>query len=226
MNYADPQLRARLAADYVSGALRGRARSRFEALMAADANLRRQVREWEDDLYPLIWAMPPRTPPRRVWRDIRQRIRRAAPARPWGWNGLYLWRLCTAALAALMIVGAVIYPVQVDRAARAQLMAVLQSPEAQAFLVVRADPSGAIHVVTLQNLTEMAAGRSLELWAIPPGQKPQSLGLVAADGVTTLKRPRGLEGVQTLAISLEPPGGSPTGTATGPIVMSGDVLKI
>ena len=50
MNYRDPQLRARLAADYVSGAMRGGARRRFEGLMAADANLRRQVRGWEDDI--------------------------------------------------------------------------------------------------------------------------------------------------------------------------------
>ena len=226
MNYADPQLRTRLAADYVSGAMRGAARRRFEGLMAADAGLRRQVREWEDGLYPLVWSMPPRTPPARVWRAIRSGVRPAAPARPWGWNGLYLWRLCTAALAAMLIAGVVIYPMQVDRAAQAQLLAVLQSPQAQAFLVVRADASGAVHVHTLQDLADMAGGRALELWAIPPGEKPQSLGLVAANGSTTLQRPQGLAGVQTLAISLEPPGGSPTGAPTGPVVMSGKVLQI
>ena len=56
--YDDPQLRARLAADYVSGAMRGGARRRFEGLMAADASLRRQVGSWEDVLYALVWAIP------------------------------------------------------------------------------------------------------------------------------------------------------------------------
>jgi len=32
--------------------------------------------------------------------------------------------------------------------------------------------------------------------------------------------------VQQLAITLEPPGGSPTGAPTGPVIMSGDVLRI
>ncbi|WZB73678.1 hypothetical protein WJ972_19975 [Achromobacter insuavis] len=78
MNYRDPQLRARLAADYVSGAMRGGARRRFEGLMAADANLRRQVRGWEDDIYPLLWSLPGRTPPGRVWRVIESRLRPGA----------------------------------------------------------------------------------------------------------------------------------------------------
>ena len=72
----------------------------------------------------------------------------------------------------------------------------------------------------------MAAGRTLELWALPPGQPPRSLGLLAMQGVTTLSWPAGLAGVQQLAVSLEPPGGSPTGQPTGPVVLSGSVLAL
>lgn len=223
MNYRDPQLRARLAADYVSGAMRGGARRRFEGLMAADANLRRQVRGWEDDIYPLLWSLAGRTPPRRVWRAIQSRLHPGAA--PW-WRGLAFWRIASGALAALLVAGVVIYPMQVDRAARAQLMAVLQSPEAQAMLVVRADEAGGLHIHALQNLATRAGGKSLELWAIPPGQAPQSVGLVSPEGLTALRRAQGLAGVQQLAITLEPPGGSPTGAPTGPVIMSGDVLKI
>ncbi|OZI64998.1 anti-sigma factor [Bordetella genomosp. 1] len=225
MNYADPQLRERLAAEYVSGAMRGGARRRFEGLMAADANLRRLVRHWEGDLYPLVWSLPPQTPPRRVWRAIQARIAAAAPSN-WGWSGLYLWRLLSSGLAALLIAGVVLYPGQVDRAAQQQLMAVLQTAKSEAMLVVRADETGAVHVHTLQNLLPYSDGKALELWAIPPGQAPVSLGLVQPQGLTAFTRDKGLAGVGQLAVSLEPPGGSPTGKPTGPVIMSGDVLSI
>lgn len=225
MNYGNPQLRERLAAEYVSGAMRGGARRRFEGLMAADANLRRQVRDWEDDIYPLVWSLPPSTPPQRVWRAIQARLRIAAPSR-WGWSGLYFWRLLSGGLAALLIAGVVIFPGQVDRAAQEQMMAVLQTPKSEAMLVVRADGTGAVHVHTLQNLLPYSDGKALELWVISPGQAPVSLGLVQPQGLTAFSRPRGLAGVGQLAVSLEPPGGSPTGSPTGPVIMSGDVLEI
>ncbi len=223
MNYSDPQLRARLAADYVAGAMRGGARRRFEGLMAADAGLRRQVREWENEIHPLLWSLPPRTPPRRVWRAIQARLR---PARASWWRGLVFWRMLSGALAMVLVAGVILYPMQVDRAAQAQLMAVLQSPQAQAMLVVRADPSGVLHVHTLQNLAGRADGKALELWALPPGQAPQSLGLVSPEGLTAIKSPHSLRGVPQLAVTLEPPGGSPSGKPTGPVIMSGDVLEI
>ena len=43
MNYGDPTLRDHLAAEYALGTLRGRARRRFERLMAEDAGLRALV---------------------------------------------------------------------------------------------------------------------------------------------------------------------------------------
>jgi anti-sigma-K factor RskA len=226
MNYRDPQLQARLAAEYVSGAMRGAARRRFESLMAADAILRREVRKWEDDTYPLVWTLPPQTPPRRVWHAIRARLHGASSAFSWGWNGVYLWRLLTGGLALLLIAGVVIFPAQVDQAARAQLLAVLQNPQARATLVVRADADGVLHVRTLEDLASVAGDRALELWTIPPGQKPKSLGVVAASGATALRPKFGVTSVDQLAITLEPPGGSPSGAPTGPVVMSGKVLEI
>lgn len=224
--YDDPQLRARLAADYVSGAMRGGARRRFEGLMAADASLRRQVRSWEDDLYALVWAIPPVMPSSRVWRAIRKQIRQKTPARMrnWGWDGAYLWRLCSATLAAALIAMAVIQPVWLNRAQPAQQVAVLQGEQGQAFLVIRTDASGAMYATTLENLTKMADGHALQLWSMPPGGKPISLGLVAANGLTRLMLPSGAGNIQKLGISLEPPGGSPTGQPTGPVLMTGDVL--
>ena len=225
--YADPQLRARLTADYVSGAMRGGARRRFEGLMAADASLRRQVRDWEDDLYSLVWAVPARTPPARVWRAIRKQLHQKMPARikNWDWNGMYLWRSCSAVLAAAVVALVVIWPTQANRTGPSpQRVAVLQSSQGQAFLIIRADASGTMYVNTLTNLTKMADGHALELWSMPPKGAPISLGLVAANGSTKLAIPQGVGNMKKLGISLEPPGGSPSGLPTGPVVMTGDVL--
>lgn len=226
MNYRDPELQHRLAADYVAGALRGGARRRFEGLMAADAALRREVREWEDEIYPLVWSLPPQMPPSRVWRGIRARLPGRKRESGWGWSGVYSWRLLSAALALVVAVGLVMYPQQVDRAARAQLMAVLQTPQAHAVLVVRAAPDGTLRVRTLEDLSQVSGDKAMELWVLPPGQKPRSAGLLAANGASTLARPDGLTTVDQLAVSLEPAGGSPTGQPTGPVVMSGKLLEL
>jgi anti-sigma-K factor RskA len=68
--------------------------------------------------------------------------------------------------------------------------------------------------------------RVLELWSVPPEGVPRSLGLISAQGVTVLSRERLpktlLEGgTDALAVSVEPPGGSPTGVPTGPVVYAG-----
>lgn len=81
MNYRDPDLQDRLAAEYVLGGLRAGARRRFMQLMREDAALRRAVAEWEERLLPLALALPPEAPPPRVWQAVRARI--ATPhARP------------------------------------------------------------------------------------------------------------------------------------------------
>src|SRR2546423_6409360 len=63
-----------LAAEYVLGALRGRARTRFEAMARTDRQLAEVVRRWEDDLTPLAAAVPAVEPPQRVWKAIEARI--------------------------------------------------------------------------------------------------------------------------------------------------------
>jgi anti-sigma-K factor RskA len=47
MNYFEPELRDRLAAEYALGTLRGLARRRFERLLSGNAALRDLVKDWE-----------------------------------------------------------------------------------------------------------------------------------------------------------------------------------
>ncbi len=73
----------------------------------------------------------------------------------------------------------------------------------------------------------LPAGRAPELWLIPAGQKPIAVGMIAASGPTTIELSRALVArlgpTAALAVSVEPPGGSPTGQPTGPVIAKGSI---
>src|SRR5687767_5501911 len=89
--YSNPELRDRLAAEYVLGTLTGRARSRFQALLRYDSDLRRVVAGWEKQLTPLAAAATEVAPPQRVWRALERRIQGTRPRGRW-WQSLAFWR--------------------------------------------------------------------------------------------------------------------------------------
>uniref|UniRef100_UPI0025BF359F anti-sigma factor n=1 Tax=Aquabacterium sp. TaxID=1872578 RepID=UPI0025BF359F len=68
---------------------------------------------------------------------------------------------------------------------------------------------------------QVALNKALELWAVPAQGAPRSLGLVSAQGATTVMRAQLLKETAAFAVSVEPPGGSPTGAPTGPIISVG-----
>jgi anti-sigma-K factor RskA len=109
MNYADPELRDRLAAEYALGALRGLERRRFERLLSSDRALRELVEDWELRLNLLGESAPAVEPRAQVWSEIARRIAPTAastpaPARE-GWldrlsDSLAFWRAAAAVAAA------------------------------------------------------------------------------------------------------------------------------
>lgn len=231
MDYARPELADALAAQYVAGTLRGGARRRFEALLPSHPTLRAATSAWQDRLMPLTAAVQPVAPPARVWRGIEMRLwpaqAEAAAPLPW-WQRLGLWRgfsgLATAAVLVLTVALVRTPP------ALAPIVVVLegQAGTAAAGATFVASVSGDGQAMVLQpvSATPLAAGRSLELWSVPPQGAPKSLGLISDGGVTVLARQRLPAdllrgGTAALAVTVEPPGGSPTGVATGPIVFVG-----
>src|SRR5882672_2609976 len=96
MDYSRPDLADRLAADYVTGTLRGPARRRFEALLPAHPILRSAVDNWQARLMPLTASVVPEKPPAQVWKRIEARIggaaKPAAPVRMGWWGQIAFWR--------------------------------------------------------------------------------------------------------------------------------------
>jgi len=72
-----------------------------------------------------------------------------------------------------------------------------------------------------------AQGRAPELWLIPAGGKPISVGMIARDKPTTLTLDPALLAqlgpTAALAVSVEPIGGSPTGQPTGAVIAKGAI---
>jgi anti-sigma-K factor RskA len=226
MDYSRPDLANRLAADYVVGLLHGRARRRFEALLPAHAALRAALRSWNEYLMPLTASLAPVPPPARIWRRIEARISGgvAAPAPASWWGRLALWRAISgvATLATLSLALLLALPGPVPAPIIVVLDAATPAPAGATPASFIASISGDGRALVTRPLNvSVQADRALELWAVPPSGAPRSLGLVSAGGATVVRRGRLLEGTAALAVSLEPPGGSPSGAPSGPILYVG-----
>lgn len=229
MDYGRPERADALAAQYVAGTLRGAARRRFEDLLPGHPALRTAVADWQERLMPLTTVLPAEPVSPQVWQRIEQRLWPQAAPVPW-WQRLGLWRTATGVAAAAGVSLALVLQQQPVASDAPPVVVVLQATEAgvpSTTLVASVSGDGRSMVMRPLQPVALAADRALELWAVPPQGAPRSLGLVSAAGVTVLRRERLpaalLDAGKTaaLAVSVEPPGGSPTGAPTGPVVYAG-----
>lgn len=120
----------------------------------------------------------------------------------------------------------------------AQLVAQLQAQPEIRYVAVLADERGPSllatfdpkhNALTLKRVGSYQEGpdKSLQLWALPEGSAPKSLGVLPAEPVARLiaLEPQ-LQQSPALAVSLEPKGGVPSETGpTGPVLFKGAVLQ-
>ena len=116
---------------------------------------------------------------------------------------------------------------QLSATPRADYVAVLNESQAGAAMLVTFDPVR--RQLSLQRVGgfQEAEDRSLQLWALPPGSGPKSLGVLTRERLLQLAAdPRAVQGVPALAISLEPRGGVPeAGGPTGPVLFKGALIQ-
>lgn len=234
----DPAERSAQAGEYVLGTLGAEQRRELEQAAAADPELRAEQHRWEARLASLGLKLPALAPRPIVWLDVLQKISSSATApatRP--------SRVTTAwaalATAASLVLGFGLYrevstppETRVERVevpVPAQtFVAYLQVPRSTMFWTVAAVP-GRNELSVRAGGEAPAAARDLdaELWLITQDGQPVSLGVIPKQGEVHRGLPAGLalaDG-RTVAVSLEPKGGSPTGKPTGPVVTTATVVQ-
>jgi anti-sigma-K factor RskA len=231
-----PEERARLAGEYALGVLEGEDLGDARALAGRDPEFRAEVARWRGRLVPLLDEVAPVAPPERAWQRIDAAIGTPAVG---GDNVVVLrwrvnvWRGTAAAASALAAALAIVLAVQprllspspVERVAPAPPLVAMVGDDQQMKLMASWDPVARRLVLAVAGDMPADARHSHELWVIPAGGKPRSLGTMPGKKQMHMSLEQTLAELMrqgaTIAISVEPPGGSPTGAPTGPVIASG-----
>ena len=221
-----------LAAELALGLLEGEDRVRALRLRLSDRSFRMAVSAWQDRLAPMFAEVPDAEPRPDVWSRVAALLEDRAP------NGvvrkLRAWRIgafaasAVAAGLALLILFAPLRAPRPPQPAQPVAIAQLLDKSGRALLLARLDgESGKLRVQAIQ-LPEDA--RVPELWVIPPGGAPLSLGLIGRSGSSDLAadaRSRALlRPGSVIAVTLEPADGAPHRAPTGEILGSAPLTAL
>ena len=208
-----------LAAEYVLGVLQPADMRLAEARRETDPAFAADLLFWQEKLSPLAKLVPPVQPPASLWPRLALAtgIGTRANRRPVLWQAATAVSLLIAASLAL-----VLFLPPVNRAERlATALAPLGSP---ARFLINTQADGSLSVTDLANAAA-PTGRAYPVWAWAPGATaPVSLG-VLPPGPHVIPPGYASAGEQLL-VSEEPPGGSPTGAPTGPVVFGGTLTPL
>jgi anti-sigma-K factor RskA len=236
------------AAEYVLRLLEGEALLAARGRLTTDTAFAAAVDGWERRLAPMFDGFEEVPPPAQLWGRIEQaigtegteavdnivRLRRRERL----WKGYAGAMTALAAGLALFLGLRIAQPdapmpqpqQQPGPAAQAPtLVASLSTEGGDATLAVTVSPDGRSVLVTPTRMSAVS-GHSHELWLIPASGTPVSLGVIAPDTPRRHSVPAQViaevKAQTTLAVSVEPEGGSTTGAPTGPVVATAPLRQI
>lgn len=222
-----------MAAELALGLIEGEERAVALRRTMAEPGFAQEVTRWRAHFSTLLDGVAPVAPPP----ELEARVMRAID----GGAGKWRWATGAASLMAATLAGVLLLRpaervvVRVPGAPAAMpigLTAAMVPSDAAAegekpFVAIYDPASGAVRVA---GDLAVPSERDAQLWRIGTDGVPKPLGLMVAVGRSTITLPRAdrdaLAAGVTLAVSIEPKGGSPTGLPTGPVVATGALVRL
>ncbi|MCB9992882.1 MAG: anti-sigma factor [Hyphomicrobiaceae bacterium] len=222
-----------LAAEFALGLLDAAAHQLAEQRIISDAAFKSKVEFWQSHLAELDAEVEPVTP-RPLYAGIEARLfaPKSASLLERLWNDLRVWRgVAAGALAvAVLVVGfaALVPGLQTGRTGETYVASLAADQSEAKFLALYDAAAGEVRLTGVSG--ESVAGKDYELWIIPEGKNPISLGVVPIAGTATIALANNLKSYanpsSVLAVTLEPSGGAPGGIPTGPVVAAGSLAAV
>lgn len=228
MNYRDPERLDALARQFVLGTMSRRARRRFGRLVDEDPTVADRVYALEAQLLPMAWSLDPVQPSELVWKRIARSIAaEREPQQRTNW-----W----SAVAAAMFVGLMVstfawwqervQPPVVQ--ASDPSVGVVSDNAGNALWVARIYPDLQRADVAVETTPDPQPANDYQLWILGGDGVPVSMGLLPQTGdsqlTLTANAVNALGTGNTLAVSIEPLGGSPQALPSGPVVYTAALL--
>jgi anti-sigma-K factor RskA len=225
-------------AEYALGLLDADARAAVAREVETNAEAAAAVALWQRHFTPLAMEVTDIEPPAHVWAGIRRRLAfdAAAPSSSKGresvWDSLGLWRwigVGATAVATCLLVITMTRPVAPPAAGHRSVLMVstIAGENGVAGWTATMDIDRSELLVVPASPAAVAADRNTELWLIPAGGAPISVGVFPPGDPKRFHLDKALLDrlgpTAALAVSLEPLGGSPTGQPTGPVIAKGAI---
>lgn len=216
-----------LAAEYVLGVLDASARQRVETRMSSERAFAKMVENWQRHFEPLDEDYEAVSPPPLVKAALDKRLFATNELKAPGlFQSLAFWRglsLASLALAAFVVVPEVLRK-EPQIAKVIPIVAPMQADTGEVRFVALYEP-GSDEIRVTRVKAEKGTDSDYELWFVDGSSKPESMGVVPdAESVTLKVKPEMVARINAgdaFAVSVEPIGGSPTGSATGPVIAVG-----
>jgi anti-sigma-K factor RskA len=223
------------AAEYALGTLDASERATLAARRLREPELDEAIRAWEERLAPLAEAAPEIELPRDLLPAIEARIRGASPeARGNGAiveleRSIRRWRamaIAASLFAGVLAIGFVARETS-RRSAPHEYVAILQKDAASPAFAVTVNLDK--QELTVRPVAAQAPpGKSYELWLIDSKLGARSLGVIGdmPRGANLSAYDPAVVADATYAVTVEPPGGSPTGQPSGAPVFVGKLIPV